>query len=173
MISISRNKKGRSVILMCKNKIKKALYFNVLCLLTALGANAETVPKPLDPAWEARFDKAEWVSLVHIESIHSLVNQSLSADAGMLAVQGYSYALTINQQWKTTNANLTKLRVDLSDCPLLLTLDGDYIVFARRNYRGQLQLDSCDNVVHATEAEAVINWLNNEKSERQAVVFNN
>ncbi len=133
-----------------------------ICSVTSL---AESVVKPLDTAWVSRFERAEWVAMVRIEGVSSLVNQALSAESGMLAVQGYSYNLSVKHQWKANDESAsTKLRVDLSDCPILLTLDSEYLVFAKRNYRGQLQLESCDHVVHASEAGTVISWLNNSNT---------
>jgi hypothetical protein len=122
-----------------------------------LVAEVETA---LDPAWKTRYQEAEWVSLVRIESLNSLVNPSMSAESGAMAVQGYNYSVTVLQDWKAGSKDGDKLRVDLSDCPILLALDNDYLVFAKRNYRGQLQLKSCKHFVHATEAAAVIGFLN-------------
>jgi hypothetical protein len=122
----------------------------------------------VDKAWEGRYQSAEWVSLVRIESLNSLINPSMSAESGAMAVQGYSYTLTVLQDWKSGSNNGDKLRVDLSDCPILLILDNDYLVFANRNYRGQLQLQSCQHFIHANDAVGVIGLLNELNPVNQA-----
>ena len=133
----------------------------VLTLLLASLTFAESNEKVLDPAWESHYQKAEWVGYVRVESIHSLLNQALSSESGLLAVQGYSYGVSVLQHWKSDSGEEGKLRVDLSDCPVLMALDSEYVVFASRNYRGQLQLYSCEHIVHASEAATGISWLDN------------
>jgi len=85
-----------------------------------------------------------------------------------LAVQGYSYSLSVQEGWKTSGDNPAKLRVDLSDCPVMYSLDSEYLVFAKRNYRGQMQLPSCDHIVHTSEGSAVIEWLHTQATNNQA-----
>ena len=140
------------------------------CLLLAggaLGLWAENEQPPLDPAWTERYEKADWVAMVRIESVASLVNPALSSESGMMVVQGYSYAMTVLQQWKSSAESPAKMQVDLSDCPLILGLDSDYVVFAARNYRNQLQLASCKHVLHSSEANSLISWLNAQSDSNQ------
>lgn len=107
-------------------------------------------------AVEHRYHHSEWVSLVKVESVQSLINPTLSSYSGMTAVQGYSYSVSVVQDWKSGEKDPVKLRVDLSDCPLLLAIDNEYLVFARQNYRGGLQVSSCKDMVHRNDISAVL-----------------
>lgn len=155
---------------MVVKNIKITLSFRALLTLLTIIPITVTADVMVDPAWESRFQESEWVSLVRIESLNSLVNPSLSAESGLAVVQGYSYTLSVLQDWKSGSDDSVKLRVDLSDCPVLLALDNDYLVFASRNYRGQLQLQSCEHFVHAGEATPVVSLLNKLHSNDQAAI---
>jgi len=162
---------------MYPKKIKKNLIIKLLAILFPLGVAAETV---VDEAWQQRLQQrlqqSEWVSLVHVESVQSLVNPALSGESRMVVVQGYSYSLSVLQQWKNVYADpddgVIKMRVDLSDCPLLLALDNDYIVFANRNFRGGLQIRSCQHFIHGSEAAPVVTLLEQLHPSKQSASVN-
>ena len=157
--------------------IKKALLINLLVLVFPLTIFADTVDneagKAIDSeAWQQRFQRSEWVSLVRVESVQSLINPSLTSQSGMTAVQGYSYSLSVVQDWKAAKSDVVKLRVDLSDCPLLLALDNEYLVFASENYRGGLQIKQCDDLLHRNDAIPVMSLLESLKETQKSASIN-
>lgn len=138
-----------------------AVVASVFQLVAANVINAEEAS--VEPHWKERLDASDWVSFVRIESIHSLVNPALSTESGMMAVQGYSYTLSVLNNWKGEAEKASpKLRVDLSDCPILMVLDTDYVLFADKNYRGNWQLKSCEHFMPKSEAASLLSFLNQQ-----------
>lgn len=147
---------------------RKILIIKVLALVCPLFSIAEsnindTEVAEKKAALEQRYQQSEWVSLVKIESVQSLISPTLSNQSGLTAIQGYSYSLSILEDWKMGSQEPFKLRVDLSDCPLLLAIDNDYLVFARTNYRGSLQVSSCKDMVHRNDVGSFLPLLESLK----------
>ena len=148
---------------MCVNSISKFFIFSLLLSVVSSAARAEETPA--DPKWQDKIEASEWVALVRVESVHSLVSPAMSHHSELTAVQGYNYTLSVLRDWKgSSGQNKSKLRIDLSDCPVLMVLDTDYVVFANTNYRGHWQLKSCQHFVPLSEAASLVSLLNHDQN---------
>lgn len=100
-------------------------------------------PLPL----EARFHQAEWVSLISVEGLGTLVNPSMTKAYRFSTVQAYNYLASVQKNWKGGQPESFKFRVDFTDCQQVLELDGEYIVFGVVNIYGKYQSMSCDDII--------------------------
>lgn len=128
-------------------------------LLVAAEDGAKTEkPKAAKPGWAEMFRDAEWVSRLHIEGVGQLVNPSLSRNH-LVAIQGYRYSASIVQSWKGDHSGTIRFQVALNDCPRVLQVDSEYIVFGSSDLRGTLESDSCDKIIALEEADPLLPQL--------------
>lgn len=121
------------------------------------GAGAEET-KATKPALEEMFQKSEWVLRLHIEGVGQLVNPAMSRNH-LMAVQGYRYSASVLQSWKGEQSGTIRFQVELDDCPHILQVDREYIVFGSSNYHGVLETDSCEKIVAPEETDALLPQL--------------
>lgn len=107
-----------------------------------------------DGSWQSRYLQAGWVAKLRIEGVANLINPAMSRSQA-LAVQGRRYNALVLQKWKGEAQGPIRFQVDLGDCAELLEVDTQYIVFGSRNYRGELQAYSCDDLIDVGEAQAL------------------
>lgn len=152
--------------------MKYALAHNLTISLLLLALAGSSLPVNAESgsasAWAEQFRRAEWVSRLRIEGIGSLINPSMSRTQ-LLAVQGYRYTASVVRVWKGEQAGTISFQVDLSDCPQLLDVDQEYIVFGSTNYRGNLQSHSCKDLVSVDDAGQLPMVLDQYAESRQVV----
>lgn len=104
---------------------------------------------PLHPSLslEERFNQAEWVSLVRVEGISTLINPMLSQANRFSAIEAFNYRAAVLKDWKGQQPASIKFRVDLTDCRQPLAAEGEYIVFGLVNLQGNYQSMSCDDII--------------------------
>ena len=124
------------------------------------GEDADIAPPlSLPMSLEDRFRAAEWVSMVKIEGIGALINPTLSQSTNFTVVQAYSYSSAVLKDWKGTQPEQIKFRVDLTDCKEPLKREGEYVVFGVINNRGGYQSMSCDDLIFYNQDEALLQTL--------------
>lgn len=122
----------------------------LLLFATALvSANSESEASSLEQL-DKRYTEAELVAQVQISGIHRDLDNALS-EPGMVAILGYIYSAVSQQVWKGQANNLLAFRLGLDACAEKLNLGDKYIIFARSDSRGRLQLHSCEAFVPETE----------------------
>jgi len=106
-----------------------------------------------------RFARADWVALVHIESIGHLVNPSLSQAPEMMAVQAFNYRASVLHSWKGEQLDTIEFRVDLSDCRKRLEVDDEYLVFGFINRHGKPQSFGCADLIPRSQTSQLLGEL--------------
>jgi len=113
-------------------------------------------------SWQSRYQQADWVARLRIEGVANLINPAMSRNQA-LAVQGRRYNALVLHKWKGEAEGPIRFQVDLGDCAELLEVDTQYIVFGSRNFRGELQAFSCEDLISVAEAQelpALLDELN-------------
>ncbi|MGL6160921.1 hypothetical protein [Microbulbifer sp.] len=128
----------------------------------ALSLSALCISQEAPEAGEARGDtfaeryaEAELVAQVQIAGIHRDVDSALS-EPGMVALLGYVYSAVSRQVWKGEANRLIAFRLGLDACGQKLEKGARYLIFARPDSRGRLQLYSCDAVIPEAEAAPLL-----------------
>ncbi len=117
----------------------------------------ETSEQQLFENQKALIERAEGVALVRITHVNSLINHALSRP-GMLSVQGYSYQLSINRQWKGDLQKGEELRIDLNHCTQTLRKGEHYIVMMQLSGSEWIS-DDCEQVVAVANAQPLLAYL--------------
>ncbi|QFT55105.1 hypothetical protein [Microbulbifer sp. THAF38] len=104
---------------------------------------------------EVRFTEAAVVAQVEVIGIHRDVDSALS-EPGVTAISGYVYSAVPGQVWKGIVADQITFRLGLEYCDKKLEKGESYLIFARLDSYGRLQLHSCDSAVVESEAEALL-----------------
>lgn len=123
--------------------------------LTAEVDTTEKTTGPAAPSWGEMFEKSEWVLRLNIEGIGQLVNPAMSRNQ-LMAVEGYRYSASVVHAWKGGHQGTIRFQVDFSDCPSILQVDREYIVFGSSNFHGVLESDNCDKIIALDEAQALL-----------------
>ncbi|WP_444888869.1 hypothetical protein [Microbulbifer sp. JMSA008] len=113
---------------------------------------------------EVRFGAAAVVAQVEVIGIHRDVDSALS-EPGVTAISGYVYSAVPGQVWKGIVADQITFRLGLEYCDKKLEKGERYLIFARLDSYGRLQLQSCDSAVVESEAEALLAELNEFSSQ--------
>lgn len=106
-----------------------------------------------------QLETAELVARVEITAVQRLIDHALS-EPGMTAVTGYVYSGVAQQVWKGASAAHLAFRVHLADCQEKLTRGQQYLIFARTNARGYLELLSCEAAIAHPERGNLLAELN-------------
>ena len=120
-------------------------------------ATENSAPRPLADHHKALVGEADAVALVQINHVNSLINQALSRP-GLLSVEGFSYQVSIERQWKGDMNTGDELRIDLSSCTKTLQREERYVIMAQRSDQ-QWVSQSCEQVVSLVEGEALLAYL--------------
>ncbi|WP_406827816.1 hypothetical protein [Microbulbifer sp. ARAS458-1] len=106
------------------------------------GAEGVALTVPL----KQQLETAELVARVEITAVQRLIDHALS-EPGMTAVTGYVYSGVTQRVWKGASVAHIAFRVHLADCVEKLTRGRQYLIFARTNARGYLELLSCEAAI--------------------------
>ncbi|WP_158681743.1 hypothetical protein [Microbulbifer pacificus] len=124
-------------------------------------ATASDVPslnserQPLDEAVSRRIDDAELVAKVRITGVHRMIDHALS-EPGMMAILGYVYSGVAEKVWKGETTRLLAFRLTLDVCNEKLQQGEQYLIFAKSDAQGRLQLESCEAAVADGEAGSLL-----------------
>lgn len=99
------------------------------------------------------FENSEWVLRLHIEGIGQLVNPSMSRNH-LMAIHGYRYTASVLQSWKGDHKGTIRFQMKFNDCPQILEVDREYIVFGSSTFHGQLESDACEKIIALDDARA-------------------
>lgn len=111
--------------------------------------------QPLDEAVSRRIAEAELVAKVRITGVHRMIDHALS-EPGMLAILGYVYSGVAEKVWKGESARLLAFRLTLDDCEKKLHEGEQYLIFAKTDAEGRLEVASCDGAVADSEAGSLL-----------------
>ncbi len=114
-----------------------------------------------ESAFKERFYNAELIAKVRIASVHRMVDQALS-EPGMTAIKGYVYAGVTQKVWRGPAGNLVAFRLSLDACQQKLHSGETYLIFARTDADGRLELMDCSDAVEEGQAASLLAQLNRD-----------
>lgn len=112
----------------------------------------------LDSAVQDRIATSELVAQVKITGVHRMIDNALS-EPGMVAILGYVYSGVAERIWKGAPTNLVAFRLTLDDCDRKLERGEHYLIFAKADTQGRLQLSSCEAAVMGADAASLLGQL--------------
>ncbi|WP_143735721.1 hypothetical protein [Microbulbifer mangrovi] len=115
-------------------------------------------PELLDAAVQDRIATSELVAQVKITGVHRMIDNALS-EPGMVAILGYVYSGVTEKIWKGAPTNLVAFRLTLDDCDRKLERGEHYLIFAKVDTQGRLQLASCEAAVAGADAAGLLGQL--------------
>lgn len=114
-----------------------------------------------EEAWKERLYGAELVAKVRIASVHRMVDQALS-EPGMTAIKGYVYAGVTQKVWRGPAGNHVAFHLTLNACERKLSRGKTYVIFARTDSDGRLELMDCSDAVEEGQAGPLLAQLNRD-----------
>ncbi|QKX18438.1 hypothetical protein [Microbulbifer sp. YPW1] len=112
----------------------------------------------LDSAVQDRIATSELVAQVKITGVHRMIDNALS-EPGMVAILGYVYSGVAEKIWKGAPTNVVAFRLTLDDCDRKLERGEHYLIFAKADTQGRLQLASCEAAVAGADAAGLLGQL--------------